>query len=174
MLFLGQTQSIMFVEKSIFNFKTFIKLRKVYSKIYKRPFSNFLSEDLHTDFSITNVKKSLKSNKLTFEDGFVNIVTECPFCEVDTNENKNRVYINKTTGNGNGNGSINIFILVLIMFVFIFQVYLYVRNASTRTNGIFWRGFQRSRSLRSLKLICRMLEVKFVIVEREGSRSGII
>lgn len=78
--------------------KNILKIRKIYTKTNKIYYSNFISQDIPTDISITNIKKTLKANKLNFDDGFANIITECPLCVYEDNQTRNKVYINKTTG----------------------------------------------------------------------------
>ncbi|XP_070509499.1 mitochondrial DNA helicase [Chironomus tepperi] len=47
--------------------------------------------------SVIQIKKVLKSNNISYQDGITNIKTSCPVCE-KSEDQSNDIYINKTTG----------------------------------------------------------------------------
>lgn len=62
------------------------------------PFLINLKEEADNDStSIIQIKKVLKSNNISYQNGITNIKTSCPVCEKSEEQSKD-IYINKTTG----------------------------------------------------------------------------
>ncbi|KAJ8953200.1 hypothetical protein NQ318_003239, partial [Aromia moschata] len=64
----------------------------------KRNYNDISFEDI-PEVSTASIKKTLKANNISYDDGYTCFVTQCPFCTLQKNLSSTaKVYINKTTG----------------------------------------------------------------------------